>query len=284
MNFNPSYLPPGYISPYRPNYSSSRTVNPYNYYSDAQSAAYYAYSPQFPYNNNNYNPLFNYAYPPTMYPAYDPTLPMTNNYYNLPPAPSVTPTTPPKVTNTPISSPQIANAASSSGEVDSQTLQNSTAPVTVSSPATSAQSNQTEASAASNETASAPAMSQSSTDVVAPNSPSSGNASGNPLAEGDLSSINTSPLITTNGETGSDINSLPPQVKDFIEMIPEILKMPESPQFSGEQIPQSPKPSSSPSGRPTLKLPSHKRQKLLPFSKRRKYNPYYSQECNEYYP
>lgn len=51
--------------------------------------------------------------------------------------------------------------------------------------------------------------------------------------QGDDSSSPT--IISSNGETGSDINSLPPQVKEFVDMIPDILSMPESQQFSHGQ-------------------------------------------------
>lgn len=59
--------------------------------------------------------------------------------------------------------------------------------------------------------------------------PNLGYTAQNSVPEDDSSS---STIINSNGETGSDVNSLPPQVKEFVDMIPHILSMPESQQFS----------------------------------------------------
>ncbi len=88
----------------------------------------------------------------------------------------------------------------------------------------------------------------------------------NSLSEGDDQSL-TSPVIAANGETGTDINSLPPQVKEFIDMIPDILSMPENSQSGVPAEPSIP-------GRPrTLPHGLWKHHKPLPSYKKKSYYP-----------
>lgn len=77
------------------------------------------------------------------------------------------------------------------------------------------------------------------------------------------------PIINSNGETSTDMNSLPPQVKEFIDMIPNILAMPDSQAMApNDQMQPSaegrPQPSPFSLSKSPKKLPLHKRKLLHP--------------------
>lgn len=76
-------------------------------------------------------------------------------------------------------------------------------------------------------------------------------------------------VINSNGETSTDMNSLPPQVKEFIDMIPNILAMPDSQAMASNDQMQPPaegRPRPSPFSlhKPPKKLPLHKRKLFSP--------------------